>query len=135
VGSAIAIASPAGLAGVFNPGPHGLSEILYAFSSAAANNGSAFGGLNASLPFYEVVLGVVMVLGRYVSIMAMLFVGYSLLNKKQIPESAGTLKVDTPLFGAILWGSIMILNALTFFPVMAIGPIAEQYLMMAHHLF
>lgn len=133
-GSAIAVASPAGLAGVFNPGPHGLSEILYAFTSAAANNGSAFGGLNAALPFYEVALGIVVVLGRYASIIAMLFVGQSLLSKRTVPESAGTLRVDTPVFGAILWGSIVILNALTFFPVMAIGPIAEQYLMMAHRL-
>ncbi len=134
VGTAIAVASPAGLAGVSNHGPQGLSEILYAFTSTAANNGSAFGGLNAALPFYEVVLGIVVVLGRYASVIAMLFVGQSLLGKRTVPESAGTLKVDTPIFGAILWGAIVILNALTFFPVMAIGPIAEQYLMMAHRL-
>ncbi len=135
VGTAIAVASPAGLAGVFNPGPHGLSEILYGFSSAAANNGSAFGGLGASVPFYEVAIGIAVIIGRYPSIVAMLFVGYSLLNKRHVPESAGTLQVDTPLFGTILCGSIVILNALTFFPVMAIGPIAEQYLLMAHRLF
>ncbi|PSR21683.1 MAG: potassium-transporting ATPase subunit A [Sulfobacillus acidophilus] len=133
-GTAIAVATPAGLAGLFNPGPHGLSEILYAFTSGAANNGSAFGGLNAALPFYEVAIGIVMVLGRYASVVAMLFVGQSLLAKRTVPESSGTLKVDTPVFGTILWGSIVILNALTFFPVMAIGPIAEQYLMLAHRL-
>lgn len=134
VGTALAVATPAGRAGIFNPGPHGLSEILYGFSSAAANNGSAFGGLNAALPFYEVLLGIAVVIGRYASIIAMLFVGQSLLTKRSVPESSGTLRVDTPLFGGVLWGAIIILNALTFFPVMAIGPIAEQYLMMAHRL-
>ena len=135
VGSAIAVASPLGLQGISNPGPQGLGEILYGFSSAAANNGSAFGGLGAALPFYEVALGIVVIIGRYGSIVAMLFIGESLLNKRSVPETSGTMRTDTFLFGGILWGSIVILNALTFFPIMAIGPIAEQYLMMAHHLF
>ncbi len=135
VGTAIAVHSPAGLQGMYNPGPHGLSEILYGFSSAAANNGSAFGGLGAALPFYEVLLGIVVVIGRYASIMAMLLLGQSLLSKKTVPESSGTMRTDTVLFGGILFGSIFVLNALTFFPVMALGPIAEQYLMAAHHLF
>ncbi len=134
-GTALAVATPAGMAGVFNPGPHGLSEIIYGFTSAAANNGSAFGGLGAALPFYEVALGIVVVIGRYASIIAMLFIGQSLLQKKAVPESAGTMHTDTVLFGGVLLGSIVILNALTFFPIMALGPIAEQYLMMAHHLF
>jgi len=135
VGSAIAVHTPAGMAGVDNPGPHGLSEILYAFSSGAANNGSAFGGLNASLPFYEIAIGIVMIIGRYASIMAMLLIGQSLLRKKTVPETAGTMHLDTPLFGGILFGAILVLNALTFFPIMALGPLAEQYLMFAHHLF
>jgi K+-transporting ATPase ATPase A chain len=134
-GAAIATATPAGLAGVFNPGPQGLSEILYGFTSAAANNGSAMGGLGASLPFYEVALGIVVIIGRYASIMAMLLVGQSLLRKKAVPETSGTMRTDTPLFWGILLGSIVILNALTFFPVMALGPIAEHYLLMAHHVF
>lgn len=135
VGSAIAVATPQGLHGVFNPGPQGLSEILYGFTSAAANNGSAFGGLGASLPFYEVALGIVVIIGRYASVIAMLLIGESLLNKRSVPETSGTMHTDTPLFGGILFGAIIILNALTFFPVMALGPIAEQYLMLAHHLF
>ncbi|MCY0870157.1 MAG: potassium-transporting ATPase subunit KdpA [Firmicutes bacterium] len=135
VGSAIAVHSPAGLAGIDNPGPHGLSEILYAFSSGAANNGSAFGGLNAALPFYEIAIGIVMIVGRYASIMAMLLIGQSLLRKKSVPETSGTMHTDTPLFAGILFGAIFILNALTFFPVMALGPIAEHYLLFAHHLF
>jgi K+-transporting ATPase ATPase A chain len=135
VGTALATATPQGMAGVFNPGPQGLSEILYGFTSAAANNGSAMGGLGASLPFYEVALGIVVIIGRYASIIAMLLVGESLLRKKRVPETSGTMRTDTPLFWGILLGSIVILNALTFFPVMALGPIAEQYLMAAHHLF
>lgn len=135
VGSAIAVTSPLGMKGVFNPGPHGLSEILYGFTSAAANNGSAFGGLGAALPFYEAALGIVVIIGRYASIMAMLLLGESLLHKKAVPETSGTMHTDTVLFGGILLGSIVILNALTFFPVMALGPLAEHYLLMAHHLF
>lgn len=135
VGSAIAVSTHAGLQGIFNPGPQGLGEILYGFSSAAANNGSAFGGLGAALPFYEVALGIVVIIGRYGSIIAMLFIGESLLNKRSVPETSGTMRTDSFLFGGILWGAIMILNALTFFPIMALGPIAEQYLMLAHRLF
>ncbi len=135
VGGALAVSTSAGLAGIFNPGPHGLSEILYAFTSGAANNGSAMGGLNAALPFYEVAIGVVMIIGRYASIMAMLLVGESLLKKKAVPQTSGTMRTDTALFGSILLGAIVVLNALTFFPVMALGPIAEHYLLLAHHLF
>ncbi len=135
VGTALAVYTPAGMQGVFNPGPHGLSEIIYGFASGAANNGSAFGGLGAALPFYEIAIGIVTIIGRYASIMAMLLIGQSLLAKKSLPETSGTMHTDTPLFGGILFGSIIVLNALTFFPIMALGPIAEQYLMLAHHLF
>ncbi len=135
VGSALAVALPAGLAGVFNAGPQGLSEILYGFTSAAANNGSALGGLGAALPFYEVAIGIVTIIGRYVSVLAMLFVAESLLRKKSVPQTSGTMRTDTVVFWGILLGSIVILNALTFFPVMALGPIAEHYLLLAHHVF
>jgi K+-transporting ATPase ATPase A chain len=134
-GVALAVYVPAGLAGVLNPGPHGLSEILYAFSSGAANNGSAFAGLNAALPFYEVAIGIVMVIGRYASVLAMLILGESLLKKKAVPETLGTLRTDNALFGGILLATIAILNALTFFPVIALGPLAEQFLMLQHRLF
>ena len=134
-GTALAVHTSAGLQAIHNPGPHGLSEIMYAFTSGAANNGSAFAGLNAALPFYEAAIGVVMIIGRYASIMAMLLLGQSLLNKKSVPETSGTMHTDTPLFAGILFGAIIILNALTFFPIMALGPVAEQYLMMAHRLF
>lgn len=135
VGTALAVATPAGLKGVFNPGPHGLTEILYGFTSAAANNGSAFGGLSASLPFYEVALGIVVLIGRYASIMAMLLVSESLLKKKTAPVTSGTMRTEGVLFGGILFGAVVVLNALTFFPVVALGPLAEHYLLIAHHLF
>ncbi|MCY0885212.1 MAG: potassium-transporting ATPase subunit KdpA [Firmicutes bacterium] len=134
-GTALAVANPAARAGALNPGPQGLSEILYAFASAAANNGSALGGLNAALPFYEVAVGIVMVIGRYASIVAMLYIGESLLAKRAVPEGPGTMRLDTPLFAGILLGTIIIVNALTFFPVAALGPLAEHYLLLAHHLF
>ncbi|MCY0907429.1 MAG: potassium-transporting ATPase subunit KdpA, partial [Sulfobacillus thermotolerans] len=135
VGSAIAVATPLGMAGVFNPGPQGLSEILYAFTSGAANNGSALGGLGASLPFYEIAIGVVMILGRYASVVLMLLVAESLWQKKAVPETSGTMHTDTPLFASILLGAIIVLNALTFFPIMALGPLAEHYLLVTHHVF
>ncbi|MDA8194365.1 MAG: potassium-transporting ATPase subunit KdpA [Thermaerobacter sp.] len=135
VGTALAIALPVGLKGVYNPGPQGFSEILYGFSSAAANNGSAFGGLGAALPFYEVALGVTVLIGRYASLMAMLLLGESLLRKKTVPVTSGTMRTEGWLFGGILLGAIVVLNALTFFPVAALGPLANHYLLMAHHLF
>lgn len=134
-GSALAVSTSAGMAGVFNAGPQGLSEILYGFTSGAANNGSAFGGLGASLPFYEVAIGITVIIGRYASVVVMLLVGESLLQKKAVPETSGTMRTDTPLFWGILLGSVVVLNALTFFPIMALGPLAEHYLLVAHHLF
>lgn len=135
VGTAIAVALPAGLKGAYNPGPQGFEEILYGFASAAANNGSAFGGLGAALPFYEVALGIVVIIGRYASIMAMLLLAESLLRKKTVPVTSGTMRTEGLLFGGILLGAIVVLNALTFFPVAALGPLANHYLLMAHHLF
>jgi potassium-transporting ATPase potassium-binding subunit len=135
VGGALSVATPAGLAGVFNNPPQGLSEILYGVSSAAANNGSALGGLGADLPFYEVLLGIIVILARYASVMAMLLVGASLLAKKATPESKGTMKSHGLLFGTVVFASILILNALTFFPIMALGPIAQHYMLAAVHTF
>lgn len=135
VGTALSVALPAGLRGVYNPGPHGFSEILYGITSGAANNGSAFGGLGAALPYYEVTIGIVMVLGRFASVMAMFLLAESLLQKRQVPTTSGTMRTEGLLFGGILVGAVMVLNALTFFPVVALGPLAEHYLLIAHHLF
>ncbi|MCL5116403.1 MAG: potassium-transporting ATPase subunit KdpA [Firmicutes bacterium] len=135
VGVALSVALPAGLKGVYNPGPHGFSEILYGILSGAANNGSAFGGLGAALPYYEVTIGIVMVLGRFASVMAMFLLAESLLQKRQVPTTSGTMRTEGLLFGGILVGAVMVLNALTFFPVVALGPLAEHYLLIAHHLF
>ncbi len=135
VGTALSVALPVGLKGVYNPGPHGFSEILYGITSGAANNGSAFGGLGAALPYYEVLIGIIMMVGRFASVMAMFLLAESLLNKKAVPETSGTMRTEGPLFGGILIGAVVVLNALTFFPVVALGPLAEHYLLMAHHLF
>lgn len=135
VGTALSVALPVGLKGVYNPGPHGFSEILYGITSGAANNGSAFGGLGAALPYYEVLIGIIMMVGRFASVMAMFLLAESLLKKKAVPETSGTMRTEGPLFGGILIGAVVVLNALTFFPVVALGPLAEHYLLMAHHLF
>jgi len=133
--TAIALATAAGRLSVLNPGFHGLSEVVYAFSSAAANNGSAFAGLNASTPFYAIATGVVILIGRYVSMVLMLYIAGSLLAKKTVPASAGTLRTDTFTFGWIYLGIVLIIGALTFFPVLALGPIAEQLSMLAGKVF
>lgn len=135
VGTAIGAGTTAGRLGITNPGPHGLSEILYGFTSGAANNGSAFAGLHAAQPFYALGIGVEMVLARFVPLIALIFLAESLMHKKAIPETAGTLQTDTPLFAGILFGTIAIVNALTFFPVTALGPLAEHYWVVAGHLF
>lgn len=132
--TALAIATPA-VHATLNHGPRGLMEILYAFTSSAANNGSAMGGLNAAQPFYLISTGVVMLLGRYLSILFLLLVAESLQSKKALPETQGTMHTDTWLFGGALFSAIVILNALTFLPVMALGPIAESYLLGFHRLF
>jgi K+-transporting ATPase ATPase A chain len=126
VPSAIAAVMPAGLAGLNNAGPHGFSEILYAFSSAAGNNGSAFAGLSANTFFYNTALGLVMFIGRFWVIIPVLAIAGSLAKKKQVPAGLGTLPTHTPLFVALLIGVIVIVGALTFMPAWALGPIAEQ---------
>jgi K+-transporting ATPase ATPase A chain len=126
IGTATGVATQAGQAGVLNPGPHGFSEILYAFSSAANNNGSAFAGLSANTVFYNTALGIAMFLGRFWVIIPVLAIAGSLAKKKQVPAGLGTLPTHTPLFVVLLIGVIVIVGALTFMPAWALGPIAEQ---------
>jgi potassium-transporting ATPase potassium-binding subunit len=126
--TAIAVVVEAGKKGVFNPGPHGFSEVLYAYSSAANNNGSAFAGLSANTPFYNTTLGIAMFLGRYFVKIPVLALAGSLAQKKLVPASAGTLPTHTPLFVGMLVGTIAVVGALTFIPALALGPIVEQLL-------
>ncbi len=126
IGTAVAVTSKAGVAGILNPGPHGFSEILYAFSSAANNNGSAFAGLNANTVFYNTALGLAMILGRFWVIIPVLAIAGSLAKKKPVPASSGTLPTHTFLFVALLIGVIVIVGALSFMPAWALGPIAEH---------
>lgn len=133
--AAIAVLLPSGLKGLNNGGPHGLSEILYAFSSAAANNGSAFAGLTGSTYFYNTLFGITMLLGRFAMIVPMLGLAGMLAEKNIAPESAGTFPVTTPLFVVLLLGVILIVGALTFFPALALGPIVEHLSMVGGRLF
>jgi potassium-transporting ATPase potassium-binding subunit len=127
VGTAIAVVNPLGLATIWNTGgPHGFSEVLYAFSSAANNNGSAFAGLGANTPFYNTALGICMFFARYWLIVPALAIAGSLVQKKKVPASSGTLPTHTPLFVAWLIGVIMIVGALSFIPALALGPIVEH---------
>jgi K+-transporting ATPase ATPase A chain len=126
VPTAIALLIPSAIASMANPGLHGFTEVLYAFTSGAANNGSAFAGLTTNTNFYNMALGLVMLLGRYISVIAMLAIAGSLATKRIVPASTGTLRTDTSLFTGILVIVILIVGALTFFPAVAIGPIAEH---------
>jgi K+-transporting ATPase ATPase A chain len=125
-GTAIGVLVDAGKAGVANPGAHGFSEILYAFSSASGNNGSAFAGLSANTPFYNTALGIVMFIARFWIMVPVLALAGSLVTKKKVPAGAGTLPTHTPLFIFFLLGVVVIIGALTFFPALALGPIAEH---------
>jgi K+-transporting ATPase ATPase A chain len=131
IGTAIAVMVPAGFAGVANPGAHGFTEMLYAVSSASNNNGSAFGGLSANTPFWNVLLGICMFLARFPLIIAMLAMAGALAAKRHVPATAGTLPTHTPLFVTLLACVVIVIGALTFLPALALGPIAE-YLMSAH---
>ena len=126
--TAIAVVFEAGKKGPLNPGPHGFSEILYAFSSASNNNGSAFGGISANTPFYNTLLGLSMFFGRFFVKVPVLALAGSLAAKKIVPMSAGTLPTHTPLFVAMLVGVVILVGALTFIPALALGPIVEQLL-------
>jgi K+-transporting ATPase ATPase A chain len=124
-----------GTAGISNPGPHGFSQVLYAFVSGAANNGSAFGGLTVNTPWYNTAIGFDMLLGRFFMIIPMLAIAGNLAKKKYVPPSLGTFPVTTPLFSVLLIGVILIVGALTFFPALSLGPILEHLLMTAGKTF
>jgi K+-transporting ATPase ATPase A chain len=130
-GSALAISLPAARAGMANPGAHGLSEILYAYTSAAGNNGSAFAGLNANTPFYNLTLGLAMLLGRFATLLPALAIAGSLGRKKIVPASIATFPTTGPLFVGMLVAVVMIVGALTYFPFFAIGPLLEHLLLAA----
>ncbi|OHR65736.1 potassium-transporting ATPase subunit KdpA [Bacillus sp. HMSC76G11] len=123
--TAVALYTPLGSEGISNPGFHGLSQVLYEYTSSAANNGSGFEGLGDATPFWNISTGIVMFAGRYFGIIAMLAVGASLAAKKIVPETIGTFRTDTGLFGTIFVGAVFIVGALTFFPVLVLGPVAE----------
>ena len=126
IGTAVAVVTPAGRASLANPGAHGFSEILYAFSSAGNNNGSAFAGLNANTPFYNTALGLAMLFARYWLAVPALAIAGSLARKKIVPAGPGTLPTDTPLFVALLIGVVILVGALTFVPALALGPVVEH---------
>jgi K+-transporting ATPase ATPase A chain len=125
-GTAVAVSIASGKAAVANPGAHGFSEILYAFSSAGNNNGSAFAGISANTPFYNIGLGLVMWLGRYWPIVAVLAIAGSLAAKKRVPVTAGTMLTYGPTFVVLLIGTVLLVGALTFVPALALGPIVEH---------
>jgi K+-transporting ATPase ATPase A chain len=129
--TALAVIAPAGLAARLNHGAHGFSEILYAFSSMGNNNGSAFAGLSANVPFYNVTGGIAMLFARYWLAIPTLAIAGSLAAKKRVPASPGTLPTHTPLFVVMLIGVVIIVGALTFIPALALGPIVEQLQLMA----
>jgi len=133
IGTAVAVVTTAGKSSVANPGPHGFSEILYAFSSAANNNGSAFGGLSANTVFYNIATALVMWLGRYWPIVAALALAGSLAAKKRIPVTEGTMPTHGPLFVALLVGSILLIGVLTYVPALALGPVVEHFLLHPSH--
>ena len=129
LGTALAVAVPAGRAAVFNTGPHGFSEILYAFSSAGNNNGSAFAGIGSDTPFYNIALGLVMLFARYWLAIPALAIAGSVVGKKRVPNSAGTLPTHTPLFIFWLIAVIVIVGALSFLPALSLGPMVEQLML------
>jgi len=131
IGTAIAVSTEAGRAGIANPGAHGFTEILYAFSSAANNNGSAFAGLSANTVFYNVATGIAMFIARFWPIVAALGIAGSLAAKKRIPVSEGTMPTHGPLFLAVLLGSILLIGVLTYVPALALGPVVEHFMMLA----
>jgi K+-transporting ATPase ATPase A chain len=128
-GTALAVATPQGRATIFNNGPHGFSEVLYALSSAGNNNGSAFAGLGANNVFYNTLLGFAMLIARYWLIVPTLAIAGSLARKKMIPTGPGTLPTHTPLFVAMLIGVVVVVGALTFIPALALGPLVEHLLL------
>ena len=132
LGTAVAVSLDAGKAATANPGAHGFSEILYAFTSAANNNGSAFAGISADTPFYDTALGIVMWFGRFWPIVAVLAIAGSLAAKKRLPPTAGTMPTHGPTFIVLLIGTILLVGVLTFIPALALGPIVEHLMLWAH---
>ncbi|MBP8174721.1 MAG: potassium-transporting ATPase subunit KdpA, partial [Aeromonadaceae bacterium] len=129
VGAAICVLTESGRAGIFNPSAHGFSEVLYALSSAANNNGSAFAGLSANTPFYNLLLGIVMLGGRFGVIIPVLALAGSLVTKKRQLVGEGTLPTHGLLFVLLLVGSVLLVGALTFIPALALGPIVEHLML------
>jgi potassium-transporting ATPase potassium-binding subunit len=125
VGTAVAMAMPGQRAGMLNAGPHGLSEVLYAFTSAANNNGSAFAGITVATTWYDTALGLAMLFGRFLPLLFVLALAGSLARQQPVPPSAGTLPTHRPQFAGLLTGVTLILVALTFLPALALGPLAE----------
>ena len=132
-GTAVSLMLDAGKASIFNPGAHGFSEVLYAWSSAGNNNGSAFGGLSANVPFYNFMLGLAMLFSRYWLMIPVLAIAGSLAAKKTVPVGPGTLPTHTPLFAVLLIITVLMVGALTFVPALALGPIVEHLQMIGHH--
>jgi K+-transporting ATPase ATPase A chain len=133
--TAIAAVAPAGLAGRLNMGPHGFTEMLYAYTSGTGNNGSAFAGLSANTLFYNPTIGLAMLIGRFAMIVPMLAVAGSLAAKRTVPPSAGTFPTHTGLFVGLLIGVVLIVGGLTYFPAVSLGPIVEHAAMRAGMLF
>jgi K+-transporting ATPase ATPase A chain len=133
--TAISSVNGFGTSSIANPGPHGLSEILYAFTSGAGNNGSAFGGLTVNTPWYDIAIGLAILAGRFLMVIPALAIAGNLAGKKYVPPSLGTFPVTTPLFSMLLIGVILIVGALTFFPALSLGPILEHLLMAAGKTF
>jgi K+-transporting ATPase ATPase A chain len=129
IGTAVSCVLPNALTSLSSKGPHGFSEILYAMTSAAGNNGSAFAGLNANTVYFNLVLSLLMLIGRFAVILPVLAIAGSLAAKRAVPANAGTFSTDTPVFGILLFGVILIVGALTFLPAFSLGPIAEHFLM------
>jgi K+-transporting ATPase ATPase A chain len=127
--TALAVSTNAGKSSIFNPGPHGFSEVLYAYTSMGNNNGSTFGGLNANTPFYNLTGGVAMLIGRFWLAIPILALAGSLARKQLRPPGAGSLPTHTPMFVLLLIGVVILVGVLTFFPALALGPIVEHVLM------
>jgi K+-transporting ATPase ATPase A chain len=133
--SAWAAVSPSGLSGLNNSGPHGLSEMLYAFSSATGNNGSAFAGLTANTPWYNTTLGLAMLIGRFLMIVPIMALAGSLVQKKVAPASVGTFPVSGGTFLVLLLGTVLLVGALNFLPALTLGPVVEHFLTLQGKLF
>ena len=133
--TAVSAMLPFAVASIGTPGPHGLSEILYAYTSAAGNNGSAMAGLNGNTGWYNTTLGISMLLGRFGYIVPVMAMAGSLAAKQKVPASSGTFPTDTPLFAGLLVGIILILGGLQFFPALALGPIVEHFAMLSGQTF